>query len=87
MTSGWVRLEKECPYEVPLRRRHGGEVFEKCCRQRIPGNRATELNGGLPTPGAGAPAERARVAVTMAVIGDDGPTAQFLGDTGTIYPW
>jgi NAD(P)-dependent dehydrogenase (short-subunit alcohol dehydrogenase family) len=52
-----------------------------------PGYRATELNGGLPTPGAGDPADGARVAVTMATIGNDGPTAQFLGDTGTIYPW
>jgi NAD(P)-dependent dehydrogenase (short-subunit alcohol dehydrogenase family) len=52
-----------------------------------PGYRATELNGGLPTPGAGEPAGGARVAVEMAMIGDDGPTAQFLGDTGAIYPW
>lgn len=52
-----------------------------------PGYRATELNGGLPTPGAGDPAEGAKVAVRMAMIGDDGPTAHFLGDTGAIYPW
>jgi NAD(P)-dependent dehydrogenase (short-subunit alcohol dehydrogenase family) len=52
-----------------------------------PGYRATELNGGLPTPGAGDPAEGAKVAVTMALIADDGPTAQFRGDTGAIYPW
>ena len=52
-----------------------------------PGYRATELNGGLPTPGAGDPADGAAVAVTMALIGDDGPTAQFRGDTGDLYPW
>jgi NAD(P)-dependent dehydrogenase (short-subunit alcohol dehydrogenase family) len=52
-----------------------------------PGYRATELNGGLPTPGAGDPADGAKVAVRMAMIDDDGPTAQFLGDTGAIYPW
>ncbi|TFV57813.1 SDR family oxidoreductase [Mycobacterium sp. PS03-16] len=52
-----------------------------------PGYRATELNGGLPTPGAGDPAEGAKVAVAMATIGDDGPTAQFRGDTGAVYPW
>jgi NAD(P)-dependent dehydrogenase (short-subunit alcohol dehydrogenase family) len=52
-----------------------------------PGYRATELNGGLPTPGAGDPADGAKVAVTMAMIDDNGPTAQFLGDTGAIYPW
>jgi NAD(P)-dependent dehydrogenase (short-subunit alcohol dehydrogenase family) len=52
-----------------------------------PGYRATELNGGLPTPGAGDPAEGAKVAVTMALIDDDGPTAQFVGDTGDVYPW
>jgi NAD(P)-dependent dehydrogenase (short-subunit alcohol dehydrogenase family) len=52
-----------------------------------PGYRATDLNGGAPTPGAGAPADGAKVAVAMAMIGDDGPTAQFLGDTGTVYPW
>jgi NAD(P)-dependent dehydrogenase (short-subunit alcohol dehydrogenase family) len=52
-----------------------------------PGYRATELNGGLPTPGAGDPADGAKVAVGMAMIDDDGPTAAFLGDTGAIYPW
>lgn len=52
-----------------------------------PGYRATELNGGLPTPGAGHPADGAKVAVRMAMIDDDGPTAKFLGDTGTLYPW
>lgn len=52
-----------------------------------PGYRATELNGGLPTPGAGDPAEGAEVAVTMAMLSDDGPTAQFRGDTGAVYPW
>ncbi|MBO0677869.1 SDR family oxidoreductase [Mycolicibacterium sp. S2-37] len=52
-----------------------------------PGYRATRLNGGLPTPGAGHPADGARVAVKMAMIDDDGPTAQFLGDNGAIYPW
>lgn len=51
-----------------------------------PGSRATELSG-LPTPGAGDPAEGATVAVTMALIGDDGPTAQFRADTGASYPW
>ncbi|WP_231743617.1 SDR family oxidoreductase [Mycobacterium sp. GA-2829] len=52
-----------------------------------PGYRATGLNGGLPTPGAGDPAQGATVAVEMAMIGDDGPTAQFVGDTGDTYPW
>lgn len=52
-----------------------------------PGYRATDLNGGLPTPGAGDPAEGATVAVEMALIGDDGPTAEFRGDTGAVYPW
>lgn len=52
-----------------------------------PGYRATELNGGLPTPGAGDPADGATVSVQMAMIDDDGPTAQFVGDTGAIYPW
>lgn len=52
-----------------------------------PGYRATGLNGGLPTPGAGDPADGAKVAVAMAMIGDDGPTAQFRGDTGAVYPW
>lgn len=52
-----------------------------------PGYRATELNGGQPTPGAGDPADGATVAVTMALIGDDGPTGQFVGHTGDVYPW
>lgn len=52
-----------------------------------PGYRATELNGGLPTPGAGDPAEGAAVAVRMALIPDDGPTGEFHSDTGTTYPW
>jgi NAD(P)-dependent dehydrogenase (short-subunit alcohol dehydrogenase family) len=52
-----------------------------------PGYRATELNGGQPTPGAGDPADGATVAVNMALIGNDGPTGQFAGDTGDIYPW
>jgi NAD(P)-dependent dehydrogenase (short-subunit alcohol dehydrogenase family) len=52
-----------------------------------PGYRATELNGGLPTPGAGDPADGAKVAVKMALIGDDGPTAEFRGDSGAVYPW
>jgi NAD(P)-dependent dehydrogenase (short-subunit alcohol dehydrogenase family) len=52
-----------------------------------PGYRATELNGGAPTPGAGDPADGAKVSVRMAMIDDDGPTAQFVGDTGAIYPW
>lgn len=52
-----------------------------------PGYRATGLNGGLPTPGAGDPADGARVAVTMAMIGDDGPSGQFHSDTGVVYPW
>ncbi|MGE2712848.1 SDR family NAD(P)-dependent oxidoreductase [Mycolicibacterium litorale] len=63
-------------------RAHGIKVNAVC-----PGYRATELNGGLPTPGAGDPADGAKVAVTMAMIDDNGPTAQFLGDTGAIYPW
>ncbi|MDX1892344.1 SDR family oxidoreductase [Mycolicibacterium sp. 050158] len=52
-----------------------------------PGYRATELNGGQPTPGAGNPADGATVAVTMALIANDGPTGQFTGDTGEQYPW
>lgn len=52
-----------------------------------PGYRATELNGGLPTPGAGDPAEGAQVAVAMALLAADGPTAQFRADTGVVYPW
>lgn len=52
-----------------------------------PGYRATELNGGLPTPGAGDPADGAGIAVTMALLGDDGPTAEFRGHDGALYPW
>jgi NAD(P)-dependent dehydrogenase (short-subunit alcohol dehydrogenase family) len=52
-----------------------------------PGYRATELNGGQPTPGAGDPADGATVAVAMALVGDDGPTGRFTGDTGEQYPW
>lgn len=52
-----------------------------------PGYRATELDGGLPTPGAGDPAEGAQVAVRMALIGEHGPTAEFHSDAGTVYPW
>jgi NAD(P)-dependent dehydrogenase (short-subunit alcohol dehydrogenase family) len=52
-----------------------------------PGYRATELNGGMPTPGAGDPADGATIAVTMALTGDDGPTAEFHGHDGSIYPW
>lgn len=51
-----------------------------------PGYRATELNGGLPTPGAGDPAEGAMVAVRAALL-DDGPTGTFMADTGQNYPW
>ncbi|WP_268951181.1 hypothetical protein [Mycolicibacterium gadium] len=29
----------------------------------------------------------AKVAVAMALIGDDGPTAELVGDTGAVYPW
>ncbi|MGB7359379.1 MAG: SDR family oxidoreductase [Mycobacterium sp.] len=52
-----------------------------------PGYRATELNGGLPTPGAGEPAEGAEVAVAMATIGEDGPSGHFHSDSGAVYPW
>jgi hypothetical protein len=52
-----------------------------------PGYRATELNGGLPTPGAGDPAGGAAVAVTMALMDEDGPTGEFHSDTGAIDPW
>jgi NAD(P)-dependent dehydrogenase (short-subunit alcohol dehydrogenase family) len=52
-----------------------------------PGYRATEINRGLPTPGAGDPADGTEVTMAMALIGDDGPTAQFVGDTGAVYPW
>jgi len=52
-----------------------------------PGYRATDLNGGLPTPGAGDPAEGAEVAVRMALIPDDGPTGEFHSHAGTTYPW
>ncbi len=52
-----------------------------------PGYRATDLNGGRPTPGAGDPAEGATVAVEMALLDQDGPTGQFLSDRGTTYPW
>jgi NAD(P)-dependent dehydrogenase (short-subunit alcohol dehydrogenase family) len=52
-----------------------------------PGYRATGLNGGLPTPGAGDPADGAGVAVAMALIGNDGPTGQFRGHDGSVYPW
>jgi hypothetical protein len=45
-----------------------------------PGYRATELNGGLPTPGAGDPAGGAAVAVTMARMDEDGPTGEFHSD-------
>lgn len=63
--------------------RADGVVVNAVC----PGYRATELNGGLPTPGAGDPAEGAQVVVATAMGGDDGATAQFLGDTGAVYPW
>lgn len=52
-----------------------------------PGYRATDLNGGLPTPGAGDPADGAAVAVRMALIDDAGPTGEFHSDAGTVYPW
>ena len=52
-----------------------------------PGYRATELNGGLPTPGAGDPAEGAEIAVAMALIGADGPSGEFRADTRVAYPW
>lgn len=52
-----------------------------------PGYRATELNGGLPTPGAGEPAGGAIVAVTAALLPDDGPTGTFMADSGDTYPW
>ncbi|MGV0585280.1 SDR family oxidoreductase [Mycobacteroides chelonae] len=51
-----------------------------------PGYRATELNGGLPTPGAGDPADGAKVAVRTA-LDDPAVTAQFIADTGGLYPW
>jgi len=52
-----------------------------------PGYRATEINGDLPTPGAGDPAEGAAVAVRAALLPNDGPTATFMADTGQNYPW
>lgn len=52
-----------------------------------PGYRATDLNGGLPTPGAGDPAEGAAVAVRLALVGEDGPTGEFHSHNGTTYPW
>ena len=52
-----------------------------------PGYRATELNGGLPTPGAGDPADGAAVIVKFALLNDDGPTGGFYGDADTPYPW
>jgi NAD(P)-dependent dehydrogenase (short-subunit alcohol dehydrogenase family) len=52
-----------------------------------PGYRATDLNGGLPTPGAGDPADGAKIAVQLALIGADGPSGEFLSDSGTRYPW
>jgi NAD(P)-dependent dehydrogenase (short-subunit alcohol dehydrogenase family) len=52
-----------------------------------PGYRATDLNRGLPNPGAGDPADGATIAVQLALIGDDGPSGEFFSDTGTRYPW
>jgi NAD(P)-dependent dehydrogenase (short-subunit alcohol dehydrogenase family) len=52
-----------------------------------PGYRATDLNRGLPYPGAGDPADGAKIAVELALIGDDGPSGEFVSDSGTRYPW
>lgn len=53
-----------------------------------PGLRATGLGGlSTPIPGAGDPAEGAAVATELALIGDDGPTAEFRNDDGTTIPW
>lgn len=52
-----------------------------------PGYRATGLNGGLPTPGAGDAAGGADVVTQAALLPDDGPTGTFMADTGENYPW
>jgi len=53
-----------------------------------PGLRATDLgNLPAPIPGAGDPAEGARVAVELALAPDNGPTAQFLNDDGSAIAW
>ena len=51
-----------------------------------PGYRATGLNGGLPTPGAGDPADGAVVAVRVALNSIAG-TGLFLNHEGRIVPW
>ena len=52
-----------------------------------PGYRATDLNRGLPNPGAGDPADGAKIAVELALVGDDGPSGEFISDSGARYPW
>jgi NAD(P)-dependent dehydrogenase (short-subunit alcohol dehydrogenase family) len=51
-----------------------------------PGYRATELNGGLPTPGAGDPADGAAAVVAAALDTHPG-TGRFINHTGQIVPW
>ncbi len=50
-----------------------------------PGWRATDLGGY--TEGAGDPAEGARVATRLSLIGDDGPTGEFHSDDGGTMAW
>ena len=52
-----------------------------------PGYRSTELNGGLPTPGAGDPADGATIVVATALESDPAKTGRFLNHRGEIVPW
>jgi NAD(P)-dependent dehydrogenase (short-subunit alcohol dehydrogenase family) len=52
-----------------------------------PGYRATNLGGGAPMPGAGDPADGARIVTAMALLDDDGPTGTFVNDDGSPIPW
>lgn len=51
-----------------------------------PGYRATGLNQGRPSPGAGDPADGAAGIVALA-LAVDAPTGQFFSDAGEVVPW
>jgi hypothetical protein len=38
-------------------------------------------------PAVGDPADGAKIAVELALIGDDGPSGEFINDSGARYPW
>ena len=52
-----------------------------------PGYRSTDLNGGLPTPGGGDPADGASIAVSTALESDPAKTGRFLNHRGEVVPW